>query len=60
MNRLQNTENLQQKYIHNPPKGTTSNEIRTMSDDKLLDMDDFLNQEGYDFCEAGAEIFYIF
>jgi len=54
-----NIEELRKKYINNPPEGMTSEDIRSMSNDDLLDMDYFLNEDGFedDFCEEG---FYIF
>ena len=50
---------LREKYISNPPEGMTSEDIRHMSEDDLLDMDYFLNEDvcGDDF---GDEGFYIF
>lgn len=56
----QNTEKLRQKYIQNPPEGMTADEIRSMSDDDLLDMDYFLNEEDFNPGEEGKEGFYIF
>lgn len=56
----QSTEKLRQKYIQNPPEGMTADEIRSMSDDDLLDMDYFLNEEDFDLGEEGEEGFYIF
>ena len=55
------TEKLRQKYINNPPEGMTSEDIRHMSEDDLLDMDYFLNEDD-DFDEdfPGADGFYIF
>lgn len=52
-------EELRKKYIENPPEGMTSEDIRHMSEDDLLDMDCFLNEDvfGDDFGEEG---FYIF
>lgn len=53
-------EELRQKYTNNPPEGMTSADIRHMSDDDLLDMDYFLNEDDPfedDFDEEG---FYIF
>lgn len=52
-------ERLRNKYIQNPPEGMTSEDIKNMSDDDLLDMDYFLNEEDDDdgFGEDG---FYIF
>ena len=56
----QRTEELRQKYILNPPEGMTVDEIRTMSEDDLLDMDYFLNEDDLFDDEAGVEGFYIF
>ena len=52
-------EELRRKYIETPPEGMTSEDIRHMSEDDLLDMDYFLNEDvfGDDF---GDEGFYIF
>ena len=53
-----NIEELLKKYINNPPEGLTSKNIRSMSDEELLDMDYFMNEElDDDFGEKG---FYIF
>ena len=54
-----NIKELREKYISNPPEGMTSEDIRDMSEDDLLDMDYFLNEDvfGDDF---GDEGFYIF
>ena len=52
------TEELRAKYIENPPEGMTAADIRKMSDDDLLDMDYFLNENNeYVF---GGEGLYIF
>lgn len=53
-------EELRQKYIKNPPEGMTAKDIRSMSDDDLLDMDYFLNEDDLFDDEAGVEGFYIF
>ena len=52
---------LRERYIQEPPEGMTSDEVRHMSDDDLLDMDYFL-QEFDDFEDDGfgEEGFYIF
>ena len=55
-------QNHHQTHLHlenNPPEGMTSEDIRHMSEDDLLDMDCFLNEDvfGDDF---GDEGFYIF
>ena len=36
-----NIKELREKYISNPPEGMTSEDIRHMSEDDLLDMDYF-------------------
>ncbi len=54
------TEKLRKKYMDNPPEGMTSEDIRRMSEDDLLDMDYFLNEEDLFADEAGVEGFYIF
>ena len=38
-------EELRQKYIKNPPEGMSAREVRDMSDEDLLDMDYFLNED---------------
>ena len=55
-----NIEELRTKYINNPPEGMTSKDIRRMSEDELLDMDYFLNEDDLFSDEAGVEGFYIF
>ena len=51
---------LRKKYMDNPPEGMTSEDIRRMSEDALLDMDYFLNEDDLFADEAGVEGFYIF
>ena len=55
-----NTEKLRKKYMDNPPEGMTSEDIRRMSEDDLLDMDYFLNEDDLFDDEVGEEGFYIF
>ena len=43
-----NIKELREKYISNPPEGMTSEDIRHMSEDDLLDMDYFLNDDESD------------
>ena len=52
-------EELRRKYMDNPPEGMTSMDIRRMSEDELLDMDYFLNEDELDdyFGEEGCYIF---
>ena len=38
-------EELRQKYIKNPPEGMSSDDVRSMPVDALLDMDYFLNED---------------
>ncbi|MFR7846903.1 MAG: hypothetical protein ACLU8S_04230 [Coprococcus phoceensis] len=52
-----NIEELRQKYMDNPPEGMTSKDIRNMSEDELLDMDFFLNEDDLFADEAGVERF---
>lgn len=52
---------LRERYIQDSPEGMTSNKVRDMSDDDLLDMGHFLHK--FDDCEDdyfGEESFYIF
>lgn len=53
-------EELRKKYMDHPPEGMTSKDIRNMSEDDLLDMDYFLNEDDLFADEAGVEGFYIF
>lgn len=53
------TEELRQKYINNPPEGMSPAEILSMSEEELLDMDYFLNDDELDD-DFGEEGFYIF
>lgn len=55
-----NTEKLRKKYMNNPPEGMTSEDIRHMREDDLLDMDYFLNEDGPFEDDFGEEGFYIF
>ena len=52
-------EELRRKYMDNPPEGMMSMDIRRMSEDELLDMDYFLNEDELDDY-FGEEGFYIF
>lgn len=53
-------EELRNKYIKTPPEGMTSQDIRNMSDDDLLDMDFFLHEDDDLDDDFGEESFYIF
>jgi len=57
----QQIEELRQKYINNPPDGMSKKDIKEMSDDDLLDMDYFLNEDEDDiFFSDDSEGFFIF
>ena len=57
----QQIQELRQKYINNPPEGMSKKDIREMSDDDLLDMDYFLNEDEDDiFFSDDSEGFFIF
>lgn len=52
---------LRAQYIQNPPEGMTSDEVRDMDDDDLLDMDYFLHEfDDIDEDDFDVEGFYIF
>ena len=51
-------EKLREKYINNPPEGMTSADIRHMSEEELLDMDYFLNEDIFD--DDAEEGFFLF
>ncbi|MCL2865199.1 MAG: hypothetical protein FWE25_06645 [Lachnospiraceae bacterium] len=53
-------EELRNKYLKNPPEGITSNDIKNMSDEDLLDMDYFINEDEFEDDEIGEEGFYLF
>jgi len=53
------SELLSYEHPPNPPEGMTSQDIRIMSEDALLDMDYFLNDDELDD-GFGEEGFYIF
>ena len=54
-----NIKQLREKYLLNPPEGMTSEDIRHMSEDDLLDMDYFLNEDDLDD-DFGKEGCYLF
>ena len=53
-------EKLRKKYMDNPPEGMTSEDIRCMSEDDLLDMDYFLIEDDPFSGDFGEDGFYIF
>lgn len=54
------TDELRAKYLSNPPEGMSSEDILSMSEEDLLDMDYFLNEDDFDDDEIGEEGFYLF
>lgn len=52
-------EELRRKYISSPPEGMTADEIRSMSEEALLDMDYFLKEDDLDN-DWGEEGFFLF
>ena len=53
-------EKLRKKYMLTPPEGMTSEDVRDMPEEALLDMDYFLHEDDLLDDEAGVEGFYIF
>ena len=51
-------EKLREKYMNNPPEGMTSTDIRHMSEEELLDMNYFLNEDIFD--DDAEEGFFLF
>lgn len=45
MNDKQNIQKLRLFYMENPPEGMSKKDIQNMSDNDLLDMDYFLNED---------------
>ena len=56
-----NIEELRKKYMDHPPEGFTSEDIRNMSEDELLDMDYFFHEfDDINDDDFGEEGFYLF
>ena len=53
------SDEIRDKYIKNPPEVMTADDIRHMSEDDMLDMDYFLNDDELDD-DFGEEGFYLF
>jgi hypothetical protein len=54
------TEELRNRYIQNPPEGMTADDVKSMSDSDLLDMDYFLHEDDDLDDDSEEEGFYIF
>ena len=48
-------QKLRQHYLDNPPDGMSKKQIRYMSDNDLLDMDCFLNENLIDVFRLGDD-----
>lgn len=53
-------QQLRKHYLLNPPDGISPDEIRSMSDEELLDMDYFLNEDNLFDDENDSEVFFFF
>ena len=53
-------EKLRKKYMDHPPEGMTSKDIRPMSEEALLDMDYFLNEDDLFDDDPASGGFFIF
>lgn len=53
-------QQLRKHYLENPPEGISPDEIHSMSDDELLDMDYFLNEDDPFDDEIDSEGFFFF
>ena len=52
---------LREQYIKEPPENVTSDEVREMSDEDLMDMDYFLHEfDDFDDDDFDEEGFYLF
>ena len=61
MTEAEPAKELGEQYIQNPPEGMTSDEVRNMSNDDLLDMDYFFHKfDDLDDDDFGEEGFYLF
>ena len=60
MDNIKHIEGLRQKYIKNPPEGMSALEIKHMSDEDLLDMDYFLNEDDLFDDDPASGGFFIF
>lgn len=53
-------QQLRKHYLLNPPDGISPDEIRSMSDEELLDMDYFFNEDNLFDDENDSEVFFFF
>ena len=56
----QRIEELRKQYMQNPPEGMDVSDIQNMSDDDLLDKNNFLHEDDDLDDDFGEEGFYIF
>ena len=60
MNNKDQIAKLREKYVNNPPEGTTPKLVKNMSDDDLLDMHYFMTEDDFDTEDDLEDGFYIF
>ena len=60
MDNIKHIEELRRKYIKNPPEGMSAHDIEHMSDEDLLDMDYFLNEDDLFDDDSASGGFFIF
>ena len=60
MDEKQLAAELRKKYINNPPEGMTPDDINTMSDSDLLDMDYFLSEDEFNDDDEVEDAFFLF
>ena len=53
-------DELRSYYLKHPPEGMSRSDIRSMSDEDLLDMDYFLNEDLDDIFGEAEDGFFIF
>lgn len=54
-----NAQLLRKKYLENIPEGYSKNEIEKMSDEEILDMDYFINEDVFSFSENDETVKFI-
>ena len=59
MNEKAYAAELRKKYIAHPPEGMTSDDSKTTSDDDLLDMEYFINEDVFSDIDDFEEGFYM-
>ena len=55
-----NVNQIRTNYLKNPPNGYSSSDIEHMSDDDLLDLDYFINEDFSNVSPLGISLFVAF